>query len=335
MIRLAQPLYCETLSIQKQGDVVISLLILFFVFISTSCQALTIKKKTVLKGHTGAISQIVQLENGNIATTSCDTTIKLWPVQKTYNQKPSCLMTLQGHTAPVWSLYQLDAKTIISTSKDKTIRCWRLNWNENKYNNTENHPVHKKRPIDIFAKKENGDVFIYETNQESDHLFLKAPIHNKILKREDSSLIIINPITQEKTVTFNGYVDKQKNDISTATILSDGTVAAAFVHYNEACDWNDPYNFSNFTTSIQLWRDKKVIKTLLGHSKLVSSLVELSNNILVSAAHGGWICFWDITKEQSLITSLDCHCAITSMAFFGGDLYVGLYNGKVKVYTIS
>jgi len=334
VIRLAQPLYCETLSIQKQGDVVISLFILFFALISTTCQALTVKKKTVFKGHSGAISQIVQLENGNIATASCDTTIKLWPAQKTYNQKPSCLITLQGHTAPVWSLYQLNATTIISTSKDKTIKCWRLNWDTNKYINTENHPVHKKKPIVVLAKKENGDVFIYETNQESDHLFLKAPIHNKILKKEDTSLVIINPVNQEKTVTFNGYIDKQKNDISAATILSDGTVATAFVHYNKACDWNDPYDFSNFTTSIQLWRDKKIIKTIQGDSKQVSSLVELPGNILVSSSHGGQVCFWDITKEQPLITSLDCHCAITTMAFFGGDLYVGLYNGKVKVYTI-
>ena len=75
-----------------------------------------------LIGHSGAVEQIILLEDGNIASGSYDNSIKIWN-----HVAGNCIITLKGHTNSVRSLCQTNSEEIISGSADKTIKIWNLN----------------------------------------------------------------------------------------------------------------------------------------------------------------------------------------------------------------
>ena len=73
---------------------------------------------TVLKGHTGAVQDVVFTEAGLLASGSADNTIRIWDVL--HNE---CLEVLSGHTFSVDALV-VTAGSLVSGSVDKTVRIW-------------------------------------------------------------------------------------------------------------------------------------------------------------------------------------------------------------------
>eukprot|EP00347_Sterkiella_histriomuscorum_P006209 403353644 len=72
-------------------------------------------------GHQGPVTDIVQLDNKHMASSSADKTIKIWEIPTKW-----CLYTLEGHQRPVTTLLFIggDQQKIISASLDETIRVW-------------------------------------------------------------------------------------------------------------------------------------------------------------------------------------------------------------------
>lgn len=71
----------------------------------------------ILSGHTGPITDIKMFPNGDIVSSSQDTTIRVW-------RGMTCTAVLKGHTQSVTKL--LLTGKIISMSKDLTIKVWNV-----------------------------------------------------------------------------------------------------------------------------------------------------------------------------------------------------------------
>jgi WD40 repeat protein len=79
-----------------------------------------IENAEYFRGHTSTVHTIIQLKNGNIASSSADKTIKIWDIFS-----GECLHTLSGHTKEVYALTELRNGTIASGSGDLTIKLWK------------------------------------------------------------------------------------------------------------------------------------------------------------------------------------------------------------------
>jgi WD40 repeat protein len=120
--------------------------------------------------------------------------------------------------------------------------------------------------------------------------------------------------------------------------LKNDAIAVAFINYNNSLDSEDPYDFFHYTVSIKVWHDNKMVKKLKGHKGHISCLLELPNGLLVSSSHDGSVKFWDVgqnvKQNDSCLGTIICKCPVTSMVYDGGDLFVGMSDGDVQVYTI-
>ena len=87
----------------------------------TSHQRLDQKLVHKLNGHTCYVSQIIFLNNDNIASCSWDNSIKIWD-----QESGELLFELTGHTNSVFSLVLLPNGDLASCSADRTIRIWDL-----------------------------------------------------------------------------------------------------------------------------------------------------------------------------------------------------------------
>jgi WD40 repeat protein len=72
-----------------------------------------------LTGHTNFVQTLATLPNGNLASGSWDSTIKIWNPST-----GSLVYTLTGHTNEVYSLATLPNGNLASGSYDSTIKIW-------------------------------------------------------------------------------------------------------------------------------------------------------------------------------------------------------------------
>ena len=75
----------------------------------------------VISGHHGSVNYITQLSNGNLATCSDDSSIKIWDIVTN-----KLIATLEEHFSRVTCLVELLDKTLASGSFDTSIRLWDL-----------------------------------------------------------------------------------------------------------------------------------------------------------------------------------------------------------------
>lgn len=73
----------------------------------------------VFRGHQLGVTSAIELRDGRIASSSLDTTIKLWDLARGV-----CEATWHGHQNKVISLIELSDGRLASASKDSTIRLW-------------------------------------------------------------------------------------------------------------------------------------------------------------------------------------------------------------------
>lgn len=75
-----------------------------------------------LEGHTDVVNSVTSLENGQLASCSADSTIKIWD-----SATGRCIHTLSGHYGPVERVaLSLDCKLLASSSSDSTVKIWDL-----------------------------------------------------------------------------------------------------------------------------------------------------------------------------------------------------------------
>lgn len=73
------------------------------------------------QGHTGGVNALASLGNGNFASGSSDSSVKIWNTNS-----GQLVMTLIGHTSSVNALAVLNDVFLVSGSSDKTIKIWNI-----------------------------------------------------------------------------------------------------------------------------------------------------------------------------------------------------------------
>ena len=80
---------------------------------------------TISNAHYSWMFSVITLSNNRIASSSDDTTVKIWKSSPPYSQKP--IKVLKGHSSNVTSLLYIKERNImVSGSKDETLRLWNL-----------------------------------------------------------------------------------------------------------------------------------------------------------------------------------------------------------------
>ena len=80
-----------------------------------------------LRGHTGRINTVAALNDGNLATGSSDTTIRIWNANT-----GASIKVLRGHESSVHALVALSGGELASGSDDSTIKIWNFQTGETK-----------------------------------------------------------------------------------------------------------------------------------------------------------------------------------------------------------
>ena len=81
-----------------------------------------------LKGHNGNISSVIQLRDGNFASSSADHTIKIWKLKKQENEEIfmyEMAYDLREFQHGIYNLIQLEDDRLCATSSKNQIVFWR------------------------------------------------------------------------------------------------------------------------------------------------------------------------------------------------------------------
>jgi WD40 repeat protein len=195
------------------------------------------KKDIILKGHTGDVLYIIQLENNNLVSASEDSTIKIWSINN-YN----CISTLNGHNDWVIYLLEINSDLLASCSIDGYLKIWNINKEICLYNFT-----HDEEWINCIIKIKDGiicscgddcKIKFWDYNK-GDFLYeLKNDIGINIIEKINNDLIIsYDKNLKIKVWNINlkeiNYEKEIKNDnITNLFNINNNRIAIVFENYN-------------------------------------------------------------------------------------------------------
>ena len=289
-----------------------------------------------LKGHTKMVMSLAVLSDGNLASSSSDSTIRIW-CRKT----GQTLRILRGHDEVVYALVSLPNKcTLASASADSTVKIW---------NTDSGKKLKTLKGISGYARclaassdgvlacgsKKQITVWFLDTENSLKSKRKKrlvdvsfrygsvwsiAFLPNNMLASgsEDGMIRIWNlrscKLVKQVTVCSNGYV-------MGLAVLSNETLACSF-------GFEGQINILNID-------DLQTIRELKEHTRGVVNLLSLSNGNLVSCSNDKTIRVWD-TKSWETLKVLNGHTeSIRSLASFTDGAIASSSSDKtVKIWQI-
>ena len=282
-------------------------------------------KKTLFTTHDDIINSLVVLPNGDIASSSGDSTIKIWNTT-TYE----CKKTLEGHTDWIRSLVVLRNGDLASGSDDSTIKIWNTTTGQCKKTlKGPNYPYQSEqcqKSGDIYSLVvlPNGDLasgsgirwrsapghFPIYNSTSSINIWNTTTYKCKKTLRHDSSRVRLR-----RTLAVRSYV-------ASLVVLPNGDIASG-----------------SSDSTIKIWNTTtyECKKTLEGHTDWIRSLVVLQNGDLASSSDDRTIRIWDTTTGQCK-KKLTGHTGwiINSLVVLpNGDLVSGSDDETIKIWDIT
>jgi len=256
----------------------------------TIFDALTGSQATVLCGHSMDVSSLDFSSDGTLLVSgSHDETIKLWDVQT-----GGVIKTLHGHTSSVFSVSISAGNTmIVSGSADDTICVWNIRTGEC-----------------CIIKGHNNWVRTVSFSPTNSQLLLSASIDGTVRKWNTDGHQIGSPISGSHVAFSPDGTQFVTRRGSTVTIWNtdSGASVAEFhpTHDNIGyCCFSPDGRFIAYAAdhTIHLWEitgpDPYPIKTLIGHTGEITSLVFSSSLTLISASKDRTIKFWEISTSST------------------------------------
>lgn len=302
-----------------------------------------ISKTSKFQGHTGTISHIIQIKSKKnekekrknkfkIATTSWDSTIKLWDFDSN-----SCIGTLNGHVGAVYCIRQLRdykeekklkckmhkiyLKKLVSCGLDQTIRIWDLK---------------NLKCLKIFQGHKN---IIESVIQIKDKIYSAS--HDKEIK--------IWNLSAKKDLNANSKQD-QKEKCDSETSDEDDILyskKAREINQNLNLDLDHYQNIKNTFKEakdfIANYSNKYYSGNLLGHTDILKCLqkIKIKNKYyLLSGSHDKSIILWNVKRkycEKTLNGHEHCVNSIIKLKWKLDDFSIasGSLDKSIKLWNLK
>ena len=238
-----------------------------------------------LKGHTGGIYGMIQLQDLRICSASADNTLRVWSLSG------ECEQVLRGHTAAVVAVYQMNDGLVCSAGQDKMIRVWNL--------------------------RTGGNIMTFAGHNDSVFNLLALPDGRLVSGSADLTLRVWNLSTQKcELIIKTGH----SQAIQFATLLWDGTICTAswdstlrtinpqtgavikvfkghtseVLHVAQIADGR--IVSCSIDTTVRIWNVKTAVceKVLTGHTSNSRWSVQTMNGRLVTGSKDKSIRFWNV-----------------------------------------
>jgi WD40 repeat protein len=280
-----------------------------------------------LKGHSDAVSCLIMLSDGSLASGSRDSTIKIWDLNKKLTIK-----TLNGHTGPVTSLLSLSNENLASSSEDKTVKMWDIK--EGKVLNTLTGHTDCVSVLTLLSSdylaSGSSDCTIKIWNINSGTLkktigHFEQPVHvltslpsgnlasvsrNNAIKIWDANEGTLLNILKGHTSCINALISLENGLLASAS--RDRTVRIWDV--NECC----------------------LLNIFKGHQDVVLSLVYMKNGYLASGSRDNSIKIWDLHEGVLKKTLVGSDCPILALvSVSNGYLVSGSEDKMIKIWNIN
>lgn len=203
-----------------------------------------------LTGHTSYVSSLILLKDGSLASSSNDSTIRIWELRSGLTIK-----TLTGHTDWVSSLAVLKNGSLASGSRDYTIRMWH-----------EESDFIQDSYSCMFKRLSNTDSLSKITGHSSYVSSLAVLKDGSLASGSEDKTIriwdLISGLTIKTLIGHTAYV-------WCLLVLPDGSLVSGA--------WNSTIRIWNVKTGL-------TIKTLTGHTDNIYSLALLKDGSLASGS---------------------------------------------------
>ena len=258
-----------------------------------------------LIGHSWSVLSLIQLKDGNIASSSSDRTIKIWNIKiNNLNNNeliniPLC--TIKGHSNSICSLLQLTKGSnnyLISGSKDKTIKAWDISDYSNiielytlKGHTNQITSLIEISPTQIISSSFDSNIIIWNLLNKKEHCILSG--HTKYV------YCIIQIDNTGNKIASSSYKEIKIWDISSQTNEYTLTGHEGWI-YSITLVKNNYILSGGYDKTIILWNllTKTQESVITGHNLAIVSLICLNENKFISASWDKSIKIWEINGKE-------------------------------------
>ena len=248
--------------------------------------ATTGKQIAVLSGHTDWVRSLAFSPDGILLVSgSDDKTLKLWDVQT-----GGAVRAFHGHTNWVYSIsISANCTTIVSGSEDKTIRLWDIQtggcFHVIQQQEAVNHVIFSPTNPQHLISTSGGVVWRWDING---HQVVPIPEGSHISSHGTHFISCGRNVATVWNPDSGAVVAKclvpNNSHIACSHLSSDGRLVAVAA-----------------TNTVYIWditgKDPLLIRTIIGHTKNITSLIFSSPNTLISASQDQSVKFWQITNQ--------------------------------------
>jgi WD40 repeat protein len=280
----------------------------------------------LLSSHSGNVVALVTLPNGDLASSSTDSLIKIWNITS-----PTCTVNLTEHTNSVNSLVLLKNYDLASGSSDNTVKIWNIsNWIVKKTFNAGSivWSLVELQNGNLAIGCNDGSIIIWDINnnttlnisgQTSPVTSLVVLLNGYLISgNADGSIKVFDTTSQQ----FKYDLVNHTSRVNSMVVLPNGYLASAS---------NDgKIKVQNVT--------EKLLITFTEHNLPVTSLIALSNGDLIEGSHAHNAILYSMNQMPSWINKVtfpvDSPHLVLSLAILkNGQLACGLDDGTIQIFT--
>jgi hypothetical protein len=280
------------------------------------------RKEKVIDAHLDSVYCLIQLSDGNIASGSFDSSIKVWD-----GKDLTHLYTLEGHLSSVFCLIQISSGQLVSGSYDNTIKIW---FDKQCEATLESHT----QPVECLLELPNG--------------YLASGSWDKTIKIWDQDFKCYCIIKGHQD-TITTMINLDEDHLATGSCDSTIRVWSNFMGV-----YNQLYTLSGHTSAvrcliklkngklascswdktIKIWKGREIIQNMyFAHNDYITKIIELSNGKILSASYDKTMKIWKKKKAESVIkanTSINCLVQLVD-----GRLLTGSKDGMITVWDYN
>ena len=280
-----------------------------------------------LCGHTDSVTCVEQLTHDTLATSSLDSTIRIWNISMA--NTTSCSTKRQqsimvGHYYSVYCLKQLSHGRLASGSFDATVKVWQVDTGR-LVRTLAGHPgsvyaleaiAHNKLASGSFAEIrlwnwDNGELIATLRGHRHHHFvnaleLIDAPPQALLASSSYDGIVSVWRLEEQSPRCVSTICAHYDDSVSALACLSSGGDSGRVTVANAADDG-----------AINVWQvngsNREPLFSFRGHSSPVTAIaVDADAQLLVSGAVGDSIRVWNVSSGQCLHCSLQDYAAFNS-----------------------